>query len=105
LLAEKLEQRDRLQNSVIAAFIATPNWNEARSRFDRMDELVRKLSEEDFEQIKAAYEANDQLHNAIYLHNAGRLRKFLLRTTGNRFTVNAGKIRPDSKKEGEEIPF
>jgi hypothetical protein len=105
LLAEKLGQRDRLQSALITAFCATPNWNEARHRFDRMDELVRQLSDEELGQITAAYEQNDQLYNAIYLHNNDRLRKFLMRTTGKSLKIGGAKIVLESQKEDDEIPF
>lgn len=105
LLAEKLGQRDRIQHALITAFCAAPNWNEARRRFERMAGLVTKLSEAEFEQIRTAFEANNQLHEAIYLSNSDRLIKFLQRTTGVKYRLLGGKIVPDIQKDDNEIPF
>jgi hypothetical protein len=103
LLADKLRQRDRLQGAIITAFCDTPNWNEARSRFDEMSKLVDKLLDEELSQIKAAFAANDQLHKATYLSNGDRLLRFLERTTGTKFELKEGTIR--LPEMDEEIPF
>ena len=107
ILAEKLGKRDRLQSALVTAFCETPDWNEARRRFTRLDDLVQKLDDNEVAQIKAAYESNDQLHNAIWLHTGGgRFRSFLLRTTGQKFLVGSGKmVLEKSEEDEEEIPF
>ncbi len=70
-----------------------------------MARLVNKLTDEEFEQIRAAFEANDQLHAAIYLHNSDRLLKFLQRTTGTKYRILGFKIVSELQKEGDKIPF
>jgi hypothetical protein len=35
-LVEKLGQKARLQQTLVSAFASSPNWDEARARFDRM---------------------------------------------------------------------
>jgi len=104
LLAEKLGQRDRIQHALITALCESPNWIETRARFDRMTGLVNKLSDEEFEQIKTAYKANDQLNAAAYLRNSDRLLKFLQRTRGVAYRLTAVGIEPEAPEE-EEIPF
>lgn len=83
VLVEKLGQRGRLQQTLISAFASTPNWDEARRRFDRMDEAITSLTDDEVEAIQLAYSSNDQLYGAIYLNNKyDRLVNFMKRCTG-----------------------
>jgi hypothetical protein len=111
LLATRVGQQDRLQRAFIAAFVAAPDFNEARDRFNRMDKFVSKLSDEEAEEIVAGFNKNDQLHNAMYLTNSyGRMVGFLNRTTGR--TYELGKDRSLTRKKrsvvstmDDDIPF
>ncbi len=106
LVAAKLGQRGRIQEAVVSAFCATPNWNEARIRFDQMNDLVDKLSDEEVAKISRSFEENDQLNRAIYLGSNDRLKKFLNRTTGKHFTITNGRIATEGvAMDDDEIPF
>ena len=105
LVSAKLKQQDRVQDAVITAFCATPNWNEARVRFDQMDDVVDRISDDQLARIRVAFADNDQLNKAIYLYNGDRLKKFLTRTTGKKFIVAKGEIVPEKQDEDDEIPF
>jgi hypothetical protein len=103
LLADKLKQRDRLQSVIVTAFCEAQDWIDARGRFEELNKSVEKLSDNEVEQIRAAYAANPQLHKAIYLHNDNRLVHFLQRTTGKDFELKDGTIKLRDLEE--EIPF
>lgn len=100
LLAKALGQQDRLQAALVASFAASPNWTETRSRFDRMAEVVERLTDQELQLIIESYRKNDQLHAAAYLsyRNHTRLRSFLERTTDKEFEVEGRAIR-------EQLPF
>lgn len=108
VLVEKLGQRGRLQQTLISAFASTPNWDEARRRFDRMDEAITTLTDDEVEAIQLAYSSNDQLYGAIYLNNKyDRLVDFMKRCTGKEFVIKGRKLTPKAVAADldEEIPF
>lgn len=100
LLAEALGRRDRMQSALVEAFVASPNWSETTVRFNRMAEVVTKLTDAEVATIVEGFRRNDQLHTAAYLRykNHDRLRSFLDRATGSIFSV-------DGRSIEEEIPF
>ncbi len=51
ILCEKLGQKDRLQQAVISAFIQSPDFNETKVRFDRMENAVKTLSDDELARI------------------------------------------------------
>jgi len=63
ILVEKLGQKARLQQTLVSAFASSPNWDEARARFDRMKEAVSSLNNEEIEQIQNAYSSNEQIES------------------------------------------
>ena len=106
LLMDKLDNGERLQTSVVHAFLNSPNFDETRKRFDRMDEVVRRLSDSELSDIVSGFRDNDQLHKAYYLkHKHGRLARFLERTTGREFVVQGKSITGAADDTDSDIPF
>jgi hypothetical protein len=110
LLAEKLGEKDRLQDALVAAFVDTPDFDQARHRFDRMSKHIEELSQGQLERIIAGYRSNDQLFRAIYLDNKNnRLVRFLERTTGRRWVIEGTAIReliePSATDLDDDVPF
>ena len=88
LLSKKLGDKQRLQSSLIRAFLKSPNWDETRKRFDYMRGVVRELSETEAEEIVVGFAENYSLHSAFYLVNhRQRLCKFLKESTGVDYVV------------------
>ena len=88
LVAEKLDNKDRLRSVLIATFISSPGFEETKERFDRLNEVIDSISEEEAQRIIDGFKENDQLHNAFYLNNEyKRLRNFLNRTTGQEYSI------------------
>jgi len=105
LIGKALSQQERLQDVLIAAFVAAPSWTDARDRFDRMAKQVTKLTSTQVDTIIAAYKTNSQLHGSIYLDNKNRrLLKFLERTTGRKFETS-GKVIREIKQDDDDLPF
>ena len=105
LIGKALSQQERLQDVLIAAFVAAPSWTDARDRFDRMAKQVTKLTSTQVAMIIAAFKSNNQLHGSIYLHNKNRrLLKFLERTTGREFEID-GKVIREVKQDDDDLPF
>jgi hypothetical protein len=110
LIAKALGRKSRLDDSLIKAFTSATNFNETRDRFEILRELVPSLELYQVNNIIAAFEENDQLHNAVYLtSNYERLRRFLEKATGRKFEIRGRKIieiRPGAAKwNDDEIPF
>ena len=99
LLAERLGNRERLQSGLISAFVEARSFPETIRRFDRMEEVVNRLSGDEVKRIVDGFAANSQLHNCGYLDNKyQRLCNFLKRTTTSEsFSIEG--------KEIIEIPF
>lgn len=94
ILADKLGNRERLQNALVAAFVASPDFNETKDRFDRMASVTAKLSDRELTMIVSGFEENDQLHKAGHLTSRfNRLLEFLRRTTGKTFELHGKTIR------------
>ena len=90
LLAEKLEDKHRLQDALIAAFVESPDWDETKRRFDVMDEIVKRLSKEELKLIIDGFRRNSQLNDCFYLVNINnRLTRFLKRTTGQQYFIES----------------
>ncbi len=90
VLSDKLGNRERLQTSLISAFVNSPNFYEAKQRFDRMKGVVESLSDVEVAEIVEGFSKNSQLHKAIYLNNKyERLRNFLNKVTGISWLVLA----------------
>ena len=88
LLEKKLNDKKRLQSALITAFIESPNWDNTRDQFDRLNKVVESLSEKEVERIIDGFKKNDQLYRAAYLKNKyNRLKNFLERTTGKNMSL------------------
>ncbi|MDE0534433.1 MAG: toll/interleukin-1 receptor domain-containing protein [Albidovulum sp.] len=106
VLADKLGNRERLQTSLISAFLSSPSFDEAKRRFDCMKNVVDSLSEAEVAEITEGFRRNDQLHNAIYLNNKNcRLRKFLNKVSGKEFIIEGKNIRVEGKELEDIVPF
>ena len=92
LLVEKLGQHGRLRQTLVSAFCTTPNFNETRDRFDRLGEIISTLSDDEVDQIQAAYSSNEQLNGAFYLIYHDRLINFMKRCTGKEFELDNKKL-------------
>jgi hypothetical protein len=103
LMAEKLGMRERLQPALITAFCESKSYNDTKERFDRMRLVIKKLSKDEAERIKNAYQTNDQIHGAAYLHFSNRFTGFLESAAGEKVSLVRGKVVP--LEEDEEIPF
>ena len=107
LLAEKLGNGERLQTSLIRAFLSSPDFSEAKRRFERMKDVVSKLSDAELADIVAGFRENDQLYNATHLISKyQRLIKFLNQTTGKVFVIEGKNISVvGDDTEDDIIPF
>lgn len=93
VLAEKLGNKARLQSALITAFVEATNYDDAKYKFNHMDKRITKLSDDELAIIVAAYKANDQLHNSIYLNSKyNRLVEFLNRTTTGTYAIQGKNI-------------
>lgn len=93
VLADKLDNRERLQTSLISAFVNSPDFNETRRRFDRMTGVVENLSDDEVEEIVEGFRRNSQLHYSSWLVNKyERLQKFLNDVTGREVSIEGKNI-------------
>lgn len=100
ILMDKLGNK-RLQDALVKAFVDSPNWSEARDRFDRLDKTVSILTDDQYIEIAAGFLKNDQLHTSIYLTNHyNRLKKFLEKSARRRIVISGAVISsPDDKHD------
>ena len=106
ILADRLGNRERLQTSLISAFLNSPNFHETKRRFERMVSVVSEISESEISDIVTGFQKNDQLHNSFYLNNKSqRLRKFLNAATGNEFIIDGRNISVEDDDIEEIVPF
>ena len=106
ILAEKLGNRERLQTSLVRAFASSPDFHEARRRFDRMRNVVSTISDTELEEIIVAFRENDQLHNAMYLNNKyQRLSSFLGETSGRSIVIDGKAISVIDDDTEDQVPF
>lgn len=104
LLTQKLGREDRIQTAAISSFVNSPSWSDVTPRFNRMNTLVKKLSDGELATIIRGFKSNSQLATAVYLNNKyNRLVGFLKRTTGRDFEVDGSTIR--ELKDDDDIPF
>lgn len=108
LIGSAVDKKDRLQEALIASFVASPSYTDAISRFDRMSESVENLSESQLIAIATGFYDNDQLHGCVYLCGGkNRLRLFLERCTSKEIEINGRSVKiADPKKYSiDGIPF
>jgi hypothetical protein len=105
VLCTKLGQGKRLHQTLIAAFVSSPNYDEARSRFDRLSSTGFQLSENQLDQIVSGFNGSDILPGAYYLTNSyRRLEKFLKAKSGKDFHIVNGKLSEKSAWDSD-LPF
>ena len=92
VLGDKLGNAERLNASLISAFVESPGFIETKQRFNRMRAAVSRLTDADLAKIVNGFRTNAQLHNAYHLKISDRLRTFLKDTTGKEFIVEGKKI-------------
>ena len=106
ILAKKLGNQQRLQQALITAFVESPDFTETKTRFDRMEGVVKTLSEGEVSEIIRGFRKNDQLHEAGHLTSKyQRLTKFLNRTTGKEYVIEGAEVVLQKEAEIDEIPF
>lgn len=104
ILIDTLGQKQRFQQVLIAAFLASPDWDAARDRFNRIQATVTSLNDEEMKSIQNGFSQNDQLYRSIYLTNQNRrLERFLEKATGKLVTVQGRVIKVEAPEE--DIPF
>ena len=87
LLSENLEDNGRLQSGVISTFVESPNYAEAKERFDRMSEVIDHLSGDEVVRILDGFAGNPQLYECYHLIDSSRrLCGFLEKTTGEKYS-------------------
>jgi hypothetical protein len=105
LICQKLGTKKRLQQALVLAFIQSPDFSEAKARFDRLAAAVESLSDDEVAQITSGFKINDQLHNASYLTSRyERLRRFLEQATSKKFQI-AGRNIVSTTDVEDVIPF
>jgi len=95
LITKTLDNKLKLQRSLIKAFIDSPNYNETRKRFERLITIVRKLDGKELLDIINGYNNNKQLYGCIYITNHHkRLIKFLQKCTDDKhhYVISEGKL-------------
>jgi TIR domain len=110
LLASAVGKKTRLDDSLVAAFISSTDFNETKARFDRMAGLVTKLSDKQLAAIVDGFYRNDQLYHAGHLVSKfERLRRYLEGATSKEFTIDGRMIKevkpPSPKDMDDDIPF
>jgi hypothetical protein len=75
---------------LITAFCESPDFDETRKRFDRLNSTISTLSDDELGHIQKAFASNNQLHRAYYLEK--RLINFLKRCTGKDFDIDANEF-------------
>ena len=91
LLQKKLRNKSLMQSALITVFVEPPSWYDTQGRFDRLNDFVETLSEEEVERIIQGFKNNSQLNACYYLTDHNRLINFLERTTGKEYSIS-GKI-------------
>lgn len=108
LISEELGAKDRLSDGLVAAFVASGDYNDARYRFDRMASNVDKLTDAQLKSIIKGYHDNAALYEAFYLDNQyNRLANYLHRATGTAYTISGRNIEPPKPASDldDDVPF
>ncbi len=103
VLAEKLDNKGRLQGALITAFVESSSFVETIERFNRLDEVANDISEDEVLRIIDGFAKNDQLHGCGYLNS--HLCNFLKRRTGRDYVIAGKHISILEEKPDDEIPF
>jgi hypothetical protein len=94
ILGEAVGRKDRIQTALVAAFVASRDFIEARDRFNAMQRLIEKLTDAEVSMIVDGYYRNNQLYRSEYLDNKNhRLVRFLDAATDEEFTIEGRTIK------------
>ena len=105
VLVEKLGQEERIRKATVQAFITASDFDEAASRFNRL-QAIRSVTESDIQQIIESFSHNENLYKAYYLTNKyNRLTNFLENRTGKKYTIEGRSIKLSKEGLEEETPF
>tara|TARA_R110002051_G_scaffold278363_2_gene339740 strand:+ start:194 stop:1177 length:984 start_codon:yes stop_codon:yes gene_type:complete len=110
LLIKELGASDRLNDALIEAFATSPDWGEARIRFDRMATALTELNKSQLARVVGSFNTNDQLYGAAYLINSSdRMVRWLKNVTGEDYERHKGRLRlmPDKAEKAawDDMPF
>lgn len=105
VLTQKLNQEERIRNSLVNAFVNSTDFNETIVRFGRLQSL-EKITESDIKKIIDGFAKNDQLHKCGYLAQKSRFLTFLKNRTGTSYEIkNDSVLKVAEEEDNEEIPF
>jgi hypothetical protein len=105
-ISEQLGAKERLNDGLVAAFVASEDYNHARYRFDRMAANVDKLTDAQLASIIKGYRDNPALNSAFYLDNQyNRLANYLQQATGAAYQINGKDIEAPRPSLDDEVPF
>lgn len=110
LIGKRLAQTDRFAEVLVQSFCDSTDFTEAKNRFERMKANVPQLTDDQAGKIAAAFESNDQLHNAGHLTSRyQRLVKFMNAATDGSWTIESRQLLDQSKVVNDDldddIPF
>lgn len=106
LISEELGAKERLHDGLIAAFVASEDYNQARYRFDRMAANVEKLTDVQLDSIIRGYHDNNALYSAYYLGNQHhRLATYLNKATGREYQISGRDIQLVEPDLDDDVPF
>ncbi len=98
-MIDALEPKVSVKDALISSFLTSKNWSEACDRFNRMENVVTKIGNDQATEIINRFLANDQLHCGYLTDANDRFLKFLNRTTGRlhewqdkKISVEAGRL-------------
>ena len=87
-IANKIVEKNRLQDALISAFLDSQSFEETKNRFDRMAKVVKSLSEDQLARIIERFRENEQLYRCFYIIDRNkRLSKFLSHCTDHNLTI------------------
>lgn len=96
LIGKVLGIEERLQDGIVAAFVAAADFDQVRTRFDLMKASVPSLTPAQVDMIVQGFTDNETLHRAIYLDNQyDRLVKFMKRAEGGNWKISGDKLEKD----------
>ncbi len=88
LLSKAVGRHERIQDAIVTAFVAAGDFNDARDRFDVMNNVVARLTDAQLAMIIDGYYRNNQLYGSVYLDsNYRRLVRFLQKATDKEFVI------------------
>lgn len=104
LIAMRLGNEDRLRKALISAFATSPDFNETKTRFDRLKNTVEKLDEDDITTLIKAFESNSQLYNSTYLTSRyNRFINFLNQASNSTYLLSGRTVIKHTNET--DIPF